>query len=81
MFSLMKKRNEAARQKKMDHIFQKADENGNGKITPQQMVKAYAANDVTGSFQKQKNCNYYLSRIFIVITKNGSVNIEIFIFQ
>jgi len=47
MFSLMKKRNEAARQKKMDHIFQKADENGNGKITPQQMVKAFAANDVT----------------------------------
>ena len=49
MFSLMKKRNEAARQKKMDHIFQKADENGNGKITPQQMVKAFAANDVTGN--------------------------------
>ena len=51
MFSLMKKRNEAARQKKMDHIFQKADENGNGKITPQQMVKAFAANDVTGNLQ------------------------------
>ena len=51
MFSLMKKRNEAARQKKMDHIFQKADENGNGKITPQQMVKAFAANDVTGKLK------------------------------
>ena len=47
----MKKRNEAARQKKMDHIFQKADENGNGKITPQQMVKAFAANDVTGKLK------------------------------
>ena len=49
MFSLMKRRNEAARQKKMDHIFLKADDNGNGKITPQQMVKLFAANDVTGS--------------------------------
>ena len=52
----MKKRNEAARQKKMDHIFQKADENGNGKITPQQMVKAFAANDVTGN-------NEYLDKV------------------
>ena len=49
MFSLMKKRNEAARQKKMDHIFAKGDDNGNGKITPQQMVKLFAANDVTGN--------------------------------
>ena len=62
MFSLMKKRNEAARQKKMDHIFQKADENGNGKITPQQMVKAYAANDVTGNFQEQKNFDHSLDK-------------------
>ena len=51
----MKKRNEAARQKKMDHIFQKADENGNGKITPQQMVKAFAANDVTGNYEYVEN--------------------------
>ena len=54
----MKKRNEAARQKKMDHIFQKADENGNGKITPQQMVKAFAANDVTGNYKYPDKVNF-----------------------
>jgi Ca2+-binding EF-hand superfamily protein len=43
----MKKRNEAARQKKMDHIFAKFDDNGNGKITADQMVKLFAAHDVT----------------------------------
>ena len=57
----MKKRNEAARQKKMDHIFQKADENGNGKITPQQMVKAFAANDVTGNYEYVENFDVDLS--------------------
>ena len=46
MFSLMKKRNEAARQKKMDHIFAKFDDNGNGKITAPQMLKLFAANNV-----------------------------------
>ena len=45
----MKKRKEGARQKKMDHLFSKADSNGNGKITPQEMVKLFAANDVTGN--------------------------------
>ncbi len=45
----MKKRNEAARQKKMDHIFAKFDDNGNGKITADQMVKLFAAHDVTGN--------------------------------
>ena len=49
MFSLMKKRNEAARQKKMDHVFAKFDDNGNGRITPQQMVKLFASADVTGN--------------------------------
>ena len=44
----MKKRKESARQKKMDHIFSKADDNGNGKITPQQMIKLFAAADVIG---------------------------------
>ena len=64
----MKKRNEAARQKKMDHIFQKADENGNGKITPQQMVKAFAANDVTGNYEYvekvnvDSNLRYYIMK-------------------
>ena len=49
MFSLMRKRNEGARQKKMDHLFSKADDNGNGKITPQQMIKLFAANDIIGN--------------------------------
>ena len=49
MFSLMKRRNEAARQKKLDHCFNKFDDNGNGRITAQQMVKLFAANDVSGN--------------------------------
>ena len=69
----MKKRNEAARQKKMDHIFQKADENGNGKITPQQMVKAFAANDVTGNYKyvdKYKWTQIRYIYVYYKLTKN-----------
>ena len=42
--SMMKKRAEAARRKRIDHEFVKADDNSNGKITPQQMIKLFAAN-------------------------------------
>ena len=42
--SMMKKRAEAARRKRIDHVFVKADDNSNGKITPQQMIKLFAAN-------------------------------------
>ena len=42
--SMMKKRAEAARRKRIDHVFVKADDNANGKITPQQMIKLFAAN-------------------------------------
>ena len=55
MFSLMRKRNEGARQKKMDHLFSKADDNGNGKITPQQMIKLFAANDIIGNTYNLSN--------------------------
>ena len=40
----MRKRAEAARRKRIDHVFVKADDNSNGKITPQQMLKLFAAN-------------------------------------
>ena len=40
----MRKRAEAARRKRIDHVFIKADDNSNGKITPQQMIKLFAAN-------------------------------------
>ena len=42
--SMMKKRAEAARRKRIDHVFVKADDNSNGKITPQQMIKLFSAN-------------------------------------
>ena len=44
MMSMMRKRAEAARRKRIDHVFIKADDNSNGKITPQQMIKLFAAN-------------------------------------
>ena len=44
MMSMMKKRAEAARRKRIDHVFVKADDNSNGKITPQQMIKLFTAN-------------------------------------
>lgn len=43
----MRKRAEAARRKRIDHVFVKADDNSNGKITPQQMLKLFAANGET----------------------------------
>ena len=52
MFMLARRRREAERQKKLEDAFREADENGNGKITPQQMIKLFAANDVIG----EKNC-------------------------
>ena len=44
MMSMMRKRTEAARKKRLDHAFTKADDNCNMKITPQQMIKLFAAN-------------------------------------
>ena len=51
MMSLMKKRAESARRKKLDHVFAKADDNCNGKVTPQQMIKLFAANGVVSPLQ------------------------------
>ena len=42
--SLMKRRAEAARRKRIDHVFSKADGNSNGKITIQQMLRLFATN-------------------------------------
>jgi Ca2+-binding EF-hand superfamily protein len=48
MFSLARRRREAERHKKLEEQFTKADSNGNGKITPEQLVKIYEANEVIG---------------------------------
>ena len=42
--SLMRRRAEAARRKRIDHVFSKADGNLNGKITTQQMLRLFATN-------------------------------------
>ena len=44
MMSLMRKRAEAARRKRIDHVFMKADDNSSGKITVNQMIKCYSLN-------------------------------------
>lgn len=46
MFSLARRRREAERQKKLEEQFRSADANGNGRITPEQMVKLFAANEI-----------------------------------
>lgn len=56
MFMLARRRREAERQKKLEDAFREADENGNGKITPQQMIKLFAANDCIGKEANQPCC-------------------------
>jgi len=46
MFSLARRRREAERRKKLEEVFSKADSNGNGKITVEQMVKIFEENEV-----------------------------------
>lgn len=46
MFSLARRRREAERHKKLEEAFTKADTNGNGKITAEQMIKIFEVNDV-----------------------------------
>ena len=48
MFMLARRRREAERQKKLEEAFREADENGNGRITPQQMIKLFAVNECVG---------------------------------
>jgi hypothetical protein len=50
MFSLTRRRREAERNKKLEDVFREADSNGNGKITPEQMIKIFEVNDVAGLF-------------------------------
>ena len=40
----MRRRAEAARRKRIDHVFVKADDNSNGKITIQQILRIYEVN-------------------------------------
>ena len=51
MFSLARRRREAERRKKLEEVFSKADSNGNGKITAEQMVKIFEENEVQGNVQ------------------------------
>ena len=44
MMGLMRRRAEAARRKRIDHVFVKADDNSNGKITIQQILRIYEVN-------------------------------------
>ena len=44
MMSLMRRRAEAARHKRIDHVFMKADDNSSGKITINQMLRCFALN-------------------------------------
>lgn len=47
MFSLMRQRRQAERHKKLEEAFREADVDGSGRITPEQMVKLFAAHEVT----------------------------------
>ena len=49
MFSLARRRREAERRKKLEEVFSKADSNGNGRITVEQMVKIFEENEVQGN--------------------------------
>ncbi len=46
MMSMMRKRREAERAKKLEEVFREADVNMTGKITKEQFVKLFHANDV-----------------------------------
>ncbi len=46
MMSIMRKRREAERAKKLEDVFREADVNNSGKITTEQLVKLFHANDV-----------------------------------
>ena len=50
MMSIHKKRREADRNKKLEEQFVKADTNSNGKIRPEQMIKIFEANEVSGMY-------------------------------
>ena len=50
MMSIHKKRREADRNKKLEEQFVKADTNSNGKIRPEQMIKIFEANEVSGKY-------------------------------
>ena len=59
--SIHKKRREADRNKKLEEQFVKADTNSNGKIRPEQMIKIFEANEVSGKYFEEFCWNISLS--------------------
>ena len=49
MMSMMKKRREAERSKKLEEQFVKKDSNRNGRITAEQMIQIFKENEVQGN--------------------------------
>ena len=68
MFSLARRRREAERHKKLEEAFTKADTNGNGKITAEQMIKIFEVNDVVG---KLKSISFNLELRISLPQKNA----------
>jgi len=50
MMSMMRKRREAERHKKLEELFKEFDVNCNGRITKEQVMKIFKVNDVVGKF-------------------------------
>ena len=69
MFSLARRRREAERRKKLEEVFSKADSNGNGKITAEQMVKIFEENEVQG--KESVTVLYSYSLVFGFITEQS----------
>ena len=70
MFSLARRRREAERRKKLEEVFSKADSNGNGKITAEQMVKIFEENEVQGK-ESVVTVLYSYSLVFGFITEQS----------
>ena len=47
MFSIMRKRREAERLKRLEDAFDKVDTNQSGRITKDQLIKLFSANEIT----------------------------------
>ena len=82
MFMLARRRREAERQKKLEEAFREADENGNGRITPQQMIKLFAANDCAGEYAmnqgQERGYGQYITHrnlIFWLLANASKLNI------
>ncbi len=52
-----RRRREAERNKRLEEVFREADTNGNGKITPEQMIKIFEVNDCPGDSWRHNICS------------------------